>query len=91
MEKDYKAFLVSVNVLDKKTEAIYMYREKLAVPIANGWIVVGKGEEQLPINSDNYEFVTYHTLNEIIYGIDTIYDLETKVEIKDNKVVCNKN
>lgn len=80
---DLGGFLVSVNVLEKKLEPVKMFKIDLTIPVANGFVIIGKGEEVLELNADNFELVTIYTLNEIISKVEeavklnrTTYNIE---------------
>lgn len=88
MMDDFGAFFVSVAVLDKKEKVKYLFRDKLEIPIANGWQILGEKDEE-------FELVTIHTVKEIFPQITDYVDKDygTKLEVVydgENFVNCVK-
>lgn len=70
MSSDLGAYFVSINVLDNNVPPVKMFKQEMPIPIANGYVIIGKGEENLSFSAKNFEFVTIFTVNEIIDGVE---------------------
>ncbi len=79
VHNDFGGFFVSINVLDQKTLPVKMFKQEIPIPIANGFVIIGEGEEGLAFNAQNFELVTIHTISEIISNIADAMNVSAEV------------
>ncbi len=82
---DFGAFLVSAKVLDKECKIKYILRTELAIPIANGWQIIGEEdseEELVTIHTLEIVFPQIHDYLHLEYGtkLEAVYDGDTFVK-----------